>query len=418
MLPELALTLRQQLHLEDFTVAAQALQALTALGKGEGQLLFAEGKNFATIIAAKNGEWDERLIGRLVPMTDEPFALKAFHRKKLCFAPKGLLRGSEPLAHCAAFLNRCRLTIILDIPLTDIVKLSPLQFLLFPRNLLRKIAFAAWGNEIPTSLLPWTLLGQTGIFIWDERMQLRWGWGEPPEIKNFPHGLTVKDDFVILRTDAGIVARLIEIRQKILSGYTLIRSEIHHRVKNDLQSIVSWLRLQARNSNEEAKRVLLDAAERIRVFATVHDLLARSKGDSVELRELVQQLANWSIERAKGEGKNVRFTVVGPEVNLTPKQAGTLAAIINELVWNACKHAFDLNTGIVTVRWEKSGNELKLEVSDNGKGFDPERLNSSTLGLTIVRNLVEQDLNGSMEIHSHLGEGTKVSLKFPIQQFG
>ncbi|MCS7266025.1 MAG: sensor histidine kinase [Armatimonadetes bacterium] len=416
MLPELAQTLQKQLGLDDFSVAAQALQALTALSKGEGQLLFAEGKNFVTVIASKIGNWEERLIGRLVPMTDEPFALRALKRKKVCFAPKGLLRGSEPVAHCAAFLSSFRLVMTLDIPLAENIRLSPLQFLLFPKSLLRKIAFSAWCKQVPACLLPWSLLGQAGVFVWDEKMSLRWGIGEPPKIEGFQKGSTLKDEIAVLKTDVGTVARLIESRPQILRGYALIRSEVHHRVKNDLQSIVSWLMLQARNSSEEARKVLLDAAERIRVFATVHDLLARSKGDFVELRELAQRLANWAVERAKSEGKDVRFVVVGPEVNLTPKQGSTIAAIINELVWNACKHAFDSETGVITVRWERSGNELSLEVSDNGKGFEFEKLNNSTLGLTIVRNLVEQDLNGKVEIRSSIGEGTRVSLKFAINQ--
>ncbi len=414
MLPEATQTLQKQLQLGDITVAAHALQALTALGKGEGQLLFADGKNFLIVLAAKNGEWEKRLVGRLIPMTEEPFALKAMKRRKIYFA-QGLLRGSEPLAHCSVFLRNCQIVLTLDIPLTETVRLSPFQFLLFPKRLLSSISIAVWGEEIPPSLLPWSLQGQNGVFVWDRKGRLRWGTSEPPNIGIFPTGLTVKGDIAVLKTDVGAVARLIGMRARTLRGYALIRSELHHRVKNDLQSIVSWLKIQARNSPEEARRVLLDAAERIRVFATVHDLLARSKGYSVELRELAQQLANWAIDRAKREGKEIRCLVVGPEVSLNPKQASTVAAVINELLWNACKHAFDRNDGIVAIRWERTGNELSVEISDDGKGFDPDRLNGSTLGLTIVRNLVEQDLNGTVEIRSALGEGTKVLLKFAIQ---
>ncbi len=415
MLPEATQTLQQQLNLKDLSVAAQALQTLTALGKGEGQLLFADGKNFVTVLAAKNGNWEERLIGRLVPMTDEPFAFKAWRRGKTCFAPKGLLRGFEPVAHCAAFLSSFQLILTLDIPLIETTRLSPLQFLLFPKRLLQKIALAAWGKEVSPSLLPWALLGQSDVFVWDGSGKLIWRMGEPPQIDRFTFGLTVQSDIAFLRTKLGSVARYMGSQAKILRGYALIRSELHHRVKNDLQSIVSWLRLQARNSPEEAKRILLDASERVCVFATVHDLLARSKGDFVELRELTQQLANWAVEWARSEGKDTRCVIVGPEVNLMPKQGSTVASILNELIWNSFKHAFDINTGVVTVRWEKSGSELTLEVSDNGKGFDTKALDGSTLGLTIVRNLVEQDLGGSIEIRSSPGEGTRVTLKFRLQ---
>lgn len=415
-LPEVTQTLCHQWQLGDLTIIGQALQALTALGKGEGQVLFWSDKGFVTLLAAKSGEWEERLIGKLIEPKDEPFAFKAWKWRKIVFAPKGLLRGSEPIAHCAAFLPLHKLVMTLDIPLTETVNLSPWQFLSFPRRLLARISLALWRNEVPCKLLPWALCGQANVFIWDGSGRLRWGFGKPPEIKGFPSGLTVAGEIVVLRTDIGTIARRRETKANFLQGYMLLRSEVHHRVKNDLQSIIGWLRLQARNAPAEARTVLLDAAERIRAFATVHDLLARSRGDTINLCELAQKLAHWATERAKIEGKEVRYAVIGSDISLAPKQASTLAAVLHELLWNACKHAFKIgDRGTVTVRVTQEGDELVLEIADDGAGFNPEQVDGSTLGLTIVRNLVEQDLNGKLEIQSSVGQGTTVRLKFPLQ---
>lgn len=415
-LPEVTQTLCHQWQLGDLTIVAQALQALTALSKGEGQLLLWSDKGFVTVLAARNGEWEERFIGRLIAPTDEPFASKAWRQRKTVFAPKGLLRGSEPTAHCAAFLRSNKLVLTLDIPLAETVNLSPWQFLRFPRRLLSQISFAQWQNEIPPKLLPWSLCGQANLFIWDENGKLRWGDGQSPEVANFPPGLTVVREVAVLRTCVGTIARRRETQSSFLQGYSLLRSEVHHRVKNDLQSIIGWLRLQARNAPAEARPVLLDAAERVRAFATVHDLLARSRSDAINLRELAQQLVHWVTERAKSEGKNVRYAILGPDVLLAPKQASTIAAVLHELLWNACKHAFKLGgSGTITVRSEKMGNDLVIEVKDDGSGFDLAQIDGSTLGLTIVRNLVEQDLGGKLEILSSVGRGTTVRLKFPLQ---
>jgi len=415
-LPEAAQTLCQQWQLGDLTIVAQALQALTALSKGEGQLLLWSDSAFVTLLAAKDGEWEERFIGRLIEPSDEPFAFKAWKRQGLVFAPKGLLRGSEPIAHCAAFLPSSKLVLTLDAPLTETVNLSPWQFFRFPHRLVSQISLTLWRDEVPSKLLPWSLCGQADVFVWDGSGRLRWGFGKPPEIGDFPLGLTVVSGIVVLRTAIGTIARRRETPMNLLQGYSLLRSEVHHRVKNDLQSIIGWLRLQARNAPIEARTVLLDAAERIRAFATVHDLLARSRGDTVNLCELAQKLAHWATERAKIEGKDVRYAVIGPDISLAPKQASTLAAVLHELLWNACKHGFKVgDSGTITVRAKQEGAELVLEVLDDGAGFNLEKIDGSTLGLTIVRNLVEQDLGGKLEILSSVGQGTTVRLRIPIQ---
>jgi len=447
-LPKLTQALCRQWQLGGLELIGQALLALTAFGKGEGQLLLWDGKFFVTVVAARNGEWDERLIGRISNPIEEPFAFKAlrsnlalrtphFAHPKIVFAPMGLMKGAEPVAHCAVLVRphsthqrlapRTQyLVLTLDMPLTETVAISLLDLLRFPRRLLSQIALEAWQNEIPPKLLSWVLWGRTGVFIWDGQGRLHWCPKETSERKRRSEGeqkidalavgLTMRSNFVALKTDAGTVIRYRESTPTVLRGYSLLRSEVHHRVKNDLQSIISLLRVQARNAPPEAQKVLLDAAERVRAFAAVHDLLARSKGDTVNLRELAQQLAQWASERARGEGKDIQCVVTGPDIYLAPKQASAIASVLHELLLNICKHAFDPNsTGTIVITFNRIGEILSLEVSDNGKGFNPDQLDGSTLGLTIARNLVEQDLGGTLEVISSLGRGTKALVKFPLQ---
>jgi len=426
-LPEPTQALCQQWQLGDLESVGQALLALTAFGKGEGQLLLWDGKSFVTVIAARNGEWDERLIGKLSTPDEEIFAFKALNPAlalrtphsapyKIVFAPTGLMKGAEPVAHCAVFLrshslyqhsapSTLRLVLTLDMPLPETVPASPLDFLRFPRKLLSQIALRVWRGEIPPKLLSWVLWGRTGVFIWDGQGRLRWcpketserrQRGEGQKIGDLTAGLTIRSDFVALKTDVGTVIRYRESTPTVLRGYSLLRSEVHHRVKNDLQSIISLLRFQARNAPPEARKVLLDAAERVRAFAAVHDLLARSRGDTVNLRELAQQLAQWASERARGEGKNIQCVVTGPDISIAPKQASAVASVLHELLLNACKHAFAPDSiGTVAIAFNMVGEILSIEVADNGRGFNPDQLDGSTLGLTIVRNLVEQDLGGT-----------------------
>jgi len=417
VVPDATKTLCQQFGI-DLPILAKvgnALQALTALGKGEGQLLAWQKGNFVTLLAVRQGAWEERFIGRTRTVEEEPFAFRAFKRRRFVRAEWGLVRGAEPLAHYAIPLPSLPLLLTLDIPLTDIAPLSLWQCLSFPRSLVRRIAATAWEGVVPSEVLVWVLSCQNGVAIWDEKGRLRWSVGEIPPLPDLPDGLTVGENFVGLRTRAGKVVRRWETLSPFLRGYALLRSEVHHRVKNDLQSVVSWLRWQARTASPEAKAILLSAAERVRVFATVHDLLARARGEAVPLRELIQQLAQVALDQAQREGKALRFALIGPEVILAPQQASAIAAAIHELLRNACEHAFPPgSSGTITVQLERTEKSLRLSVADDGRGFDPHRWDRASLGLTIVRNLVEQDLRGKVEIWSEKGCGTTVLLEFPL----
>jgi len=204
-LPEATQALTQRLRLDDLEPIAFALRALTALGGGEGRVLTLEGKELVIVLAARNGTWDERSIGKTVSLGEEPFALRAMRARRLVVAPLGLIKGTEPIAHTAAFIPASiPLVLTLDLPLWEV---CPIALWRVPRSLLAQIAQAAWGDKVPCSLLPWALQGRKGVAVWDAEGRQRWGDEVRMDFQDLRDGLTITVDAVWLKTPVGTKTR-------------------------------------------------------------------------------------------------------------------------------------------------------------------------------------------------------------------
>ncbi len=242
---------------------------------------------------------------------------------------------------------------------------------------------------------------------------------------------------VILVRDVTDVRRLDRL---LLSKDAAIR-EVHHRVKNNLQTISSLLRLQARRVTAKAGREALHEAERrVRSIALVHEILSREPGDQVSFDEIVASLVQMAEDSVVGPAK-VDIAVEGDLGDLPADVATPLAVALAELLQNAVEHAFSaerrpLRTGrgakrkggphriasgrvAVTLRHDDRG--LSVEVRDDGvglpKGFDIERTHS--LGLSIVRDLVVSQLDGEIDMHRvprAEGGGTLVRISLPLSR--
>jgi two-component sensor histidine kinase len=196
-----------------------------------------------------------------------------------------------------------------------------------------------------------------------------------------------------------------EVRQRdrlLLSKDATIR-EIHHRVKNNLQTISSLLRLQARRtSSEEARDLLGEAVRRIRTIALVHETLSREASDDVALVEIVRPLLRLAEDSLQSPERPVRFRVEGDGGKLPANVATPLAVVLTELLQNAVEHAFRNRNrpGNVVVILEHDDQVLTVKVVDDGlgvpEGFSLEQ--GSSLGLTIVRTLVSTELAGTIAI--------------------
>jgi two-component sensor histidine kinase len=205
-----------------------------------------------------------------------------------------------------------------------------------------------------------------------------------------------------------------EIRQKerlLVVKDTTIR-EIHHRVKNNLQTIASLLRLQARRlTSDEAKAALTESVLRVGSIALVHETLSEEPGDVAEFGEVARR-----IGRMVGEGlvlpeSRVRIDVTGAAGPVGADLATPLAVVLTELLQNAVEHAFPEGTeGTVTVDLARTDGEVRMVVRDDGVGLDVAALEGSRLGLQIVRSLIDE-LGGTFAIESHAGTRAEVRVR-------
>ncbi len=223
---------------------------------------------------------------------------------------------------------------------------------------------------------------------------------------------------------AGVLIRdVTEVKRRdraLLSKDATIR-EIHHRVKNNLQTVAALLRLQARRTNNaEGREALIESVRRVSSIALVHDALSMSVDEEVNLDEVIDRILPIMNDVAAPVDSEtpVRINRVGELGVLDADRATALIMVITELVQNAIEHAFDRSSqqGCVTIRAERSARWLDVVVHDDGRGL-PEGFSlekSDRLGLQIVRTLVSAELDGSLGMHEVSSGGTDVVLRVPI----
>jgi two-component sensor histidine kinase len=219
------------------------------------------------------------------------------------------------------------------------------------------------------------------------------------------------------------VTDLRRLDRLLLSKDATIR-EIHHRVKNNLQTITSLLDLQARRLDSGPARTALEEAHRrVRSIALVHEILSREATEQIAFNEIIEPLVRVAAQTALVSDHHVEFDVVGDAGELEASVATPLAVVLAEVLANAVEHAFpDGNTSdgeppMVRVKLLNDGRVLSLNVVDNGDGLPDGFSIQSTksLGLSITRSLVESQLQGHIDMRSD--EGTIVEISIPIRQF-
>lgn len=219
---------------------------------------------------------------------------------------------------------------------------------------------------------------------------------------------------------AVLVRDVTEVKRRdraLMSKDATIR-EIHHRVKNNLQTVAALLRLQARRTtNPEGREALIESVRRVSSIALVHDALSMSVDEEVNLDEVIDRILPIMNDVATVDTP-IRINRVGMLGVLDSDRATALIMVITELVQNAIEHAFEPEAaqGSVTIRSERSARWLDVVVHDNGRGlpdgFSVEK--SDRLGLQIVRTLVTAELDGSLRMHDAADGGTDVVLRVPI----
>jgi two-component sensor histidine kinase len=193
-------------------------------------------------------------------------------------------------------------------------------------------------------------------------------------------------------------------KQRELNVKSAIIQEIHHRVKNNLQTIAAILRIQARRArSDEARTHLSDAVNRILSVAVIHEFLSEDEYQPINIRDLCLRIGQQVQQVAGSPDQEIDFAVRGPNIRLPASQATPVALVINELVLNAMEHGLSGHSrGGIEIELRDLGDAVQVIVQNSGSGLPPDfnPRQAGSLGLQIVQTLVTDDLKGELRIES------------------
>ncbi len=188
--------------------------------------------------------------------------------------------------------------------------------------------------------------------------------------------------------------------------------EAHHRVKNNLQTVIALLRRQAKNSDsKEVKDCLSESISRIMTIAVTHDLLSKASQSCIGVIHAITKLTDNIKESFKGT-KDVQIHITGEDFKIHGEKATALLLSINEAIQNCYDHAFTTyRGGIIQILLQSEGSYRTIAIVDNGVGFDMNSTKQDSLGMYIIKSYVTDLLHGTLDIESN-ERGTKVIIRF------
>lgn len=208
-------------------------------------------------------------------------------------------------------------------------------------------------------------------------------------------------------------------RDKELMVKSAVIKEIHHRVKNNLQTIASLLRIQARKSKyQETKDVLKDCINQILSISVVHEFLSQQDQDSINIKVVAQNIFELLIQNMVAPTQSLQTEFSGEDIILTSSRANSISLVINEITQNAIEHAIDSEkTARLSMRVYLSDANVVVELQDNGQGLPLDfcREHSGNVGMQIIQTLVEHDLNGVFSLENN-NIGALAKVVFPLKQ--
>jgi two-component sensor histidine kinase len=189
-------------------------------------------------------------------------------------------------------------------------------------------------------------------------------------------------------------------------------------VKNNLQTVAALLRLQARRLDvPEGREALEEAVRRVGSIAIVHETLSEAFDEYVHFDDVADRL-RVMVTEVSSRGEAVTSVRQGSFGTLTSEMATPLAMVLTEVLQNAVEHGFAGRQGTITLTARRGTDRLQVSVDDDGvglpDGFDV--AGSTRLGLSIVRTLVETELDGTLDIRNRRAGGTRVTLYLPVRQ--
>jgi two-component system, sensor histidine kinase PdtaS len=205
---------------------------------------------------------------------------------------------------------------------------------------------------------------------------------------------------------------------RLVTNAAMVR-EMHHRIKNNLQTVAMIMRLQLRDVRAQrlsTAEVLELNISRIQSIAAVHEVLSEKGFRLVDVREVLVRVARMTQQSMTLPHQTITIKVHGDELSLPSKAATAVVLVVNELLLNALEHAFHgREQGQVDISLGRSQQEHIILVRDNGRGFPPDLETQHGLGLEIATTLVTEDLQGHIKFN-HLPNGAEISIRLPRGQ--
>jgi two-component sensor histidine kinase len=225
------------------------------------------------------------------------------------------------------------------------------------------------------------------------------------------HEFTPKE-VELFQTLANQTALAIENARLVINA-AVVR-EMHHRVKNNLQTIAMLLRLQMSTARDlRAEDVLAETINRILSIAAVHETLSKQGLRVVDVKNVLERVTRTIGETMLTAGQGITITVSGDRLVLPSREATSLALVTSELVQNAVEHAFTgRDSGQIRVKLQVGPDESAVIVEDDGVGNTRTQATTKGLGLQIVETLVSEDLKGNFELIASL-TGTQAIIRLP-----
>ena len=293
----------------------------------------------------------------------------------------------------------------------------------FKDNLIGKICYQVFRHEatVCTHCKNNFLLdmdGQpTGVLVWEDFNPITERW-----YRNADRAIRWHDGCYVhlqIATDISEQKKDKAKLEGLLQEKEILLAEVHHRVKNNMQVIISLLGLQANEIEDEVLRgVYEESRNRIKSMTLVHEQLYRSNEYArIEFGPYIDQLATTLFNAYQVKPDQIRLSITAEDIYIDLERAIPCGLLLNELITNSLKYAFpDNRKGHIWIELKPEGNHMRLIFGDDGIGL-PDDLNfeeTQSLGLQLVRLLTVHDLHGDIELRYGYEKGARFLIKFPI----
>lgn len=203
-----------------------------------------------------------------------------------------------------------------------------------------------------------------------------------------------------------------EIEKELILKSVAIK-EIHHRVKNNLQTIASLLRLQSRRIGDDmVRKAFNESISRILSISLTHEILAQNGVDDIDIKDILEKLVENTLDYSKNNQIQITAEIQGDAFLVNSDKATSIALVVNELVQNAIEYAFEgRDMGRIVLKIQRGDIFSTISVVDNGIGFDQSNIRNGSLGYRIVKGIVSDKLGGELSVESS-ENGTHVTFDF------